>query len=520
MRAGVVASIVFAMAACSSKDAATQPPADGGADVDECLPARLVTPYVRDKAPEVRFPTGFLFGAASAGMQIEKGLIHADWYQWAKVPGKVARGDQPDDGPDAFAHIADDVKALTDAGATAYRFSIEWARIYPTRESFDKNEPDKAGLDTYHALLKALRDAGIRPMVTLHHFATPDYLDDITKRNEPQTFERDEMAPLFGEWCKRMGKEFGAEVDDWITINEPLVLMVGTYLGGAHPPGPPLDVERMFKAAKKLIKAHVAGYRGLHEGDTVDAGTGHPVWVSIAKHNRVFVPLDECEERDVESAKKTDYVWNKWMYNALVFGDWDDDLDGKLDGPNDKKADPALKGTVDYLGLNYYGVSTVDGTLQLPYIGGVPAYEALPTPLPKSDMNWDIYPHGLRQVINQLKDYKLPVYITENGTGDSQDVNKSRYLAEHLWEVSNAIKDGVDVRGYFYWSLTDNFEWDRGFCPRFGLFQIDYASPAKTRKPTQAAALFKKIATDKKILAATVDALPPYSAPKTCPGPR
>lgn len=523
MRPSFVALVVAAAAACSSNDPGNEPgasPTDAGPDTDPCAPAALVTKYVRDGATEATFPSGFLFGAASAGMQIEKGLIHADWFQWANVAGKVARGDKPDNGPDGFGNLEGDVKALGAAGANSYRFSIEWSRIYPTLDAFNKNEPDRAGLDTYHALLKALRSAGIRPMVTLHHFATPDYLDDITKPKEPQSFEREEMATMFGEWCKRMGKEFGAEVDDWITINEPLVLMAGTYLGGAHPPGPPLDIDRMFNAAKKLVRAHVAGYRGLHEGDTVDAGTGHAAWVSIAKHNRIFVPLQQCEERDVEAAKKTDYVWNQWMYNALVFGDWDDDLDGKLDGPNDKKADPALKGTVDYLGVNYYGVSTVDSKLQLKYIGGVPAYELLPTPLPKSDMNWDIYPHGLRQVLNQLKPYKLPVMITENGVGDSKDVNKSRYLAEHLWEVSAAIRDGVDVRGYYYWSLTDNFEWDRGFCPRFGLFQIDYASPARTRTATRAVALFKQIADQKKLLASTIDALPAYSAPTTCPGPR
>jgi beta-glucosidase len=516
MRRAVVA--VCLLAACASNEAT--PPGDAGVDADECKPASLVTRYVRDTAAEVTFPASFLFGAASAGMQIEKGLIHADWYQWANVAGKVSRGDKPDNGPDGLAHIEDDVASLKAAGANAYRFSIEWSRIYPTKEAFDADNPDRAGLESYHTLLRALRAAGIRPMVTLHHFATPEYLDDITKPKEPQTFEREQMPEMFGEWCKRMGKEFGAEVDDWITINEPLVLMVGTYLGGAHPPGPPLDIDRMFAAAKRLVRAHVLGYRGIHEGDTVDAGGGHAAWVSIAKHNRVFVPLDHCDERDVEAAKKTDYVWNQWMYNALVFGDWDDDLDGKLDGPNDKRGDPFYKGTVDYLGLNYYGVSTVDATLQLKFIGGVPAYEALPTELPKTDMNWDIYPHGLRQVLNQLKPYKLPVYITENGTGDSKDVNKSRYLGEHLWEVSNAIRDGVDVRGYFYWSLTDNFEWDRGFCPRFGLFQIDYASPTKTRKPTRAVALFKQIAEQKKLAASTIDALPQYSAPTTCPPPR
>lgn len=513
------ASALAVLAACSSKSESSQPTTDAGTDASQaCGAGAAIEPYVRSSGTQATFPKGFLFGAASAGMQIEKGLNHADWWQWAQLPGKVARGDKPDDGPDSLAHIADDVAALKSAGLNSYRLSIEWSRIYPTRAAFDANTPDATALATYHSLLKALKDAGIRPFVTIHHFATPDYLDDITQPSQPQAFERDEMITMFGEFAKRMGKEFGGEVDDWVTINEPMVLLVGQYLAGAHPPGPPLDIDRMFNAAKKLVRAHVAAYRGLHEGDTVDAGTGHAAWVSVAKHNRVFVPLDPCEPNDVTAATQTNYVWNEWLYNALVFGDWDDDLDGNTTGPNDKKGDPTLKGTVDWLGLNYYGVSTVNSALKLKYIGGLPAYDSLPSDLPKTDMNWDIYPQGFRKVLGQLKKYSLPVVITENGIGDAQDVNKSRYLAEHLFEVGKAIEDGVDVRGYFFWSLTDNFEWDHGFCPRFGLFRIDYSSPARTRTPTKAVALYKQIAADAKITTATIDALPAYSAPTLCPG--
>ncbi|MGZ3448710.1 MAG: glycoside hydrolase family 1 protein [Polyangiales bacterium] len=516
--AGFASLMVSALVACSSKDSAPAA-TDAGTDTSaSCGVATSVEHYVRSPGTETVFPPKFLFGAASAGMQIEKGLVHADWYQWAKVPGKVANHDQPDDGPDGLAHIADDVAGLKAAGLGGYRFSIEWSRIFPTKESFDSKTPDADAVAKYHELLKALKDAGIRPMVTLHHFATPDYLDDITKPKEPQSFERPEMEASFAAWCAWAGKEFGAEVDDWVTINEPLVLMVGTYLGGAHPPGPTLDIDRMFAATKKLVRTHVAAYKALHEADTVDAGTGHAAWVSIAKHNRVFVPYDSCEDTDVTAAKQTDYVWNQWMYNALVLGDWDDDLDGNYDGPNDKKGDPTLKGSVDWLGLNYYGVSTVSGKVKLKYIGGIPDYAGLATDLPKTDMNWDIYPQGFRKVIGQLKKYNLPVIITENGVGDSADVNKSRYLAEHLWEVGWAIvDDGVDVQGYFFWSLTDNFEWDHGFCPRFGLFRIDYSTAARTRTATKAVATYKQIADAKKLTTATIDALPAYATPTLCP---
>ncbi|MEO7092514.1 MAG: family 1 glycosylhydrolase, partial [Polyangiales bacterium] len=190
------------------------------------------------------------------------------------------------------------------------------------------------------------------------------------------------------------------------------------------------------------------------------------------------------------------------------------------DGPADKRGDPLLKGKVDWLGLNYYGNTVISAEVKLPYIGGLPTYEGMPTELPKTDMNWDIFPHGLRPILKQLGTYKLPVYITENGIGDSQDKNKARYLAEHLWEVGRSIRDdGVDVRGYFFWSLTDNFEWDHGFCPRFGLFRVDYTTPARTRTPTAAVAVYHRIATEKKVTAEAIDALPAYSPPVLCGAP-
>ena len=520
---------LVASVACSSSTSGAQPPVDAGSDATldvstdsapACGPGASIPKYARSPGADLTFPSGFLFGAASAGMQIEKGLVHADWYQWAAVPGHVQNGDKPDDGPDAFSHFDDDVKALSDMSLGAYRFSIEWSRVFPTKDSFDKNTPDSAALATYHALLKKLRDAKIRPFVTLHHFATPDYLDDLSKPNEPQTWERPEMQASFAEWCKRMGKEFGGEVDDWLTVNEPMILLIGSYGVKKHPPGSNLDLDRVFAAAKKLIRAHAAAYDALHEGDTVDAGTGHAVAVSIAQHNRIFFPRDPCEPGDVAAAKTVDYVWNEWLYNAVVFGDWDDDLNGDYTGPNDRKADPALKGKVDFIGVNYYGNTVISAELKLKYVGGFPTYEGMPDDLAKTDMNWDIYPQGFRPILKQLAKYKLPIYVTENGIGDQQDKNKARYLAEHLWEIGRSIADdGVDVRGYFYWSLTDNFEWDHGYCPRFGLYRVDYGSASRPRKPTAAAPVYQQIASTRKLQASSIDALPAYAPPILCPAP-
>ncbi len=517
--------VVVPLLACSSSSNSGGPAVDAGSDVavdsgPTCGAGAAIPAYVRSPGVETTFPSGFLFGAASAGMQIEKGLVHADWYQWANVAGHIQNGDKPDDGPDAFAHVDEDVKALKDAGLNSYRFSIEWSRIYPTKVAFDADTPDKAALAAYHSLLAKLKAAGIRPFVTLHHFATPDYFDDISQPTQPQTFERPEFQAAFPEFAKRMGKEFGGEIDDWLTVNEPFLLLLGAYVARKHPPGSLLDLDRMVGAAKAFLRTHAAVYEALHASDTVDAGTGNKVQVSLAPQHRVFYPRDPCEEGDVAAAKNVDHLFNEWTYDALVFGDYDDDLDGKLDGPKDRKGDPSLKGHVDFIGFNFYGNGVLSAELKLPYIGGLPTYESMPDDLPKSDMSQDIFPQGFRVVLKQAAKYKLPIYITENGIGDQQDKNKARYLAEHLWEVGRSIADdGVDVRGYFFWSLTDNFEWDRGYCPRFGLYRVDYKSAAKTRTPTAAVAVYQQIASSRKLAATTIDALPAYATPILCGAP-
>jgi beta-glucosidase len=404
----------------------------------------------------------------------------------------------------------------------AYRFSIEWSRIFPTRAAFNAGTPDATGVAAYHSLLSALHAAGIRPFVTLHHFATPDYLDDITQPSQPQTFERPEMQASFVKWATFAGKEYGGEVDDWLTINEPLVLLIGGYVAGGHPPGAPADLDRMVAAAKKMIRTHASVYEALHAADTIDSGTGAAARVSIAKHNRAFYPDDPCEPGDVLAAQKTDYIWNEWIYNALVFGNWDDDLDGTLTGMNDITGDPTLKNHVDFIGVNYYGDATLSSKLALPYVGGVPNYTDLGDGLPTTDLGWDIFPQGFRKVLSQLKQYGLPIIVTENGIADSSASggNKQRYLAEHVWEMGRAIADdGLDIQGYFFWALTDNFEWGNGFCPKFGLYSVDLTSAARTRTADPAAALFDTISTGMKITTSMIDALPAYAAPHPCPGP-
>jgi beta-glucosidase len=475
-------------------------------------------PEVVEEQPEtlteVSFPEGFVWGAASAGFQIESGLGATDWGAWAAMPGKIADGDQPDDGPDALAHIDDDVAALEQAGLDGYRFSIEMARIFPTRAELDADTPAADGLAAYDELFAALAAAGVSPMVTLHHFVWPIYMSDPAAAAEPQGWERTDAVEVFAEWCARMGATYGDRVDTWVTINEPTVEATVGYLATVFPPGVS-DMERVVAVLKAQVEAHARCYDALHEADTVDAdGDGVAAMVSIAKHNRVYEPRDADDERDREAVAHAYRFWNQWFLDAIVLGDVDEDFDDVVD----VSADPQLAGRADYIGLNYYGVSQVDAdSLRQPYLGNVPAQFDLQSDRPKNDLGWDIYPAGFAKVIDDAAVYGLPIQITENGIADALDVNRSRFLAEHLFEIGAAIARGVEVNGYFHWSLTDNFEWAGGFCPRFGLFVVDYDSAERARTATAAVSLLAQITASGELTRATIDALPAYtSEPASC----
>jgi beta-glucosidase len=473
------------------------------------------TPEPSSEPAEVSFPEGMLWGSATAGMQIEKGLAGTDWQEFSKVPGNIQGGGMPDDGPDAFAHVDADVAAMTDAAFNAYRFSIELARIYPTRESFDADMPSEDGLAAYDGVLAALKKAGIKPMVTLHHFSWPTYLSDPAARKEPQGWEREEIQPIFKEWCKRAATRWGGDVDLWVTINEPNVEANVGYLAGVFPPGVS-DIERAATVMRSQVRAHASCYDAVHAADAKDAdGDGKSAEVGIAHHQRVYEPADPTSEDDLAAVERSRYVWNQWIMDAIVLGKVDDDFDGVAE-----KEDATLAKRADFYGLNYYGPSRVDSRgLKFKYLGVVPAQYDVPNGRPKTDLGWDIYPEGFGIVLDEAAAYGLPIHITENGLADEKDVNRERFVAEHLFELGKARGRGADVRGYLHWSLMDNFEWAAGYCPRFGLLRVDYEDPARKRTPTKALALLRDIAVANRLERSRIDALPAYQdKPFTCAG--
>jgi beta-glucosidase len=471
--------LTIALAACSSDDASTN--------------------------EEVTFPKEFLWGSASAAFQVEKGLSNTDWGIWVDTPGKIKNGDHPERGnPDALANVDADVALLKAMGQNAYRFSVDWARLYRTRADFDADQADAAGVAAYDKLFAALRAAGIAPMVTLHHFTFPDWLADPRAADQPQGWERPEIVDLFGTWCGRVAKRWGADVAHWATINEPMVPLLAGYLQGSFPPGLVLKIDRALTAGRNEALAHAKCYDAIKAADPTSQ-------VGIVQHLRACEPEIPDEPADVEAAKRVCYVNNLWHLNAVVRGDWDDDFDGKLDGPSDRRGDPALAKRSDFLGINYYSALTASARgLLLPIVNASVKQDRLATPRPKTDFHWDIYPEGLRIVLEEVRPYALPVIITENGLADVNDVNRGRFVLEHLLELGKARDSGIDVRGYFYWSLLDNFEWASGYCPRFGMHTID-------RKPRRSSEVYAAVARAGKVSRAAIDAQPPYVDGTPCP---
>jgi beta-glucosidase/6-phospho-beta-glucosidase/beta-galactosidase len=437
----------------------------------------------------VTFPSKFLWGSSTAGFQVEKGDDNTDWAAWVAMSGKIKNGDSPDvGGPDALNHITQDVADLVATNQNTYRFSLEWARIYPTLADFTADTPDPNAIAAYSSLLTALVAAKITPVVTLDHYTLPTYVDDVTMSAQPQGWEIPSTTTMFVEFCSRMAKRWGGQVDYWLTVNEPMVLAVGGYLQGSIPPGVIFSVDRTIAVIKAQTLAHIQAYDAIHAADTIDAdGDGKAALVSLAKHQRTFHPADPTAADDVAATAHLEYLWNKWLFNVIVDGNWDDDFDGNYTGPNDKMSDPAYKGRADFLGINYYSDTLVSATSGLVIPAPVNAaiqQVGLPTSRPKTDENWDIYAEGLGTVLDEAKSWALPILVTENGIADHSDTNRPRFLFDHIYQLGWAMQRGANVIGYIHWASVDNFEWASGFCPNYGLFSYDHTTEVRTARPS------------------------------------
>ncbi|MGK5682088.1 GH1 family beta-glucosidase [Actinoplanes sp. URMC 104] len=416
--------------------------------------------------PLPRFPQGFLFGCSTAAYQIE-GAVHEDgrgpsiWDTFAHTPGRTLGGDTGDVACDHYHRFGEDVALLADLGVGAYRFSIAWPRVQPT----GSGGPDAAGLGFYDRLVDALLERGIVPLPTLYHWDLPQALED-----RGGWLDRDTAARL-GDYAGHVAARLGDRVRRWITLNEPVVHMAQGYAYGTHAPGRSLLLDALPVAHHQLLGHGLAvqALRAAGAQEVMLTNNCTPVW---------------ADGDDPTPAAVYDAFHNRLFNDPVLLGSYPDFLAAALD-PVVHDGDLAtIRTPIDALGVNYYNPTLVGAAApDAPLPFELRPIEGYPT----TAFGWPVVPQGLTELLTGLRDTYgdalPPVYITENGcstTEGTDDRFRIDYLDAHLRAVHAAIAAGVDVRGYFVWSLLDNFEWAEGYSQRFGLVHVDFATLRRT----------------------------------------
>ncbi len=380
-------------------------------------------------------------GVATAATQIEGGVLDTNWQRWADA-GRIPDGSSPARAADHWNRVAEDVALLSELGIRHYRMGLEWARLEPRPGAFDAD-----AVAHYRDELTRLRDAGVRPLVTLHHFNPPGWFVDAGDWLAP------DAVPAFLRFAGMVVREFGDLVRDWITINEPNVHATQGSLYGTWPPGDH-SYRRTIAVMQALVAAHLNAYRVIHELQP-DARVG------VAHHVRAFAPQNPRNPVHRFAAAATRYLFQDAIIRVTATG---------------RPAPPlgTPKGIrpgryYDFHALNYYTRGTVRG------IG-----DGMATGVDANDLGWEVYPPGLVEVAARVHSrYPAPIWITENGTCDSGDAFRSRYLYEHLAQIAGS---DLPIERYYHWCFTDNWEWAEGEAARFGLVHLDFETQQRTIK--------------------------------------
>jgi len=442
---------------------------------------------------QLRFPDGFLWGAATAAYQIE-GAADADgkgpsiWDTFSHAPGKVFHGDNGDVACDSYHRYPEDIELLKRLGVGAYRFSLSWPRI----QADGRGTANSKGLDYYNRVIDGLLEAGIEPVVTLYHWDLPQALQDVGG------WANRDMAPVFAEYAAIAGEAFGDRVHKWITLNEPWVVAHVGYRDGRHAPGI-RDAAQAVAANHHLLLAHGRAVEALRS--TAVSSQSGAADVGITLNLAVVRPV-AAEAADF--AAELEARQNGVYLGPLLGGGYPERLTAdyspaRVDGLVQDGDLGVIAAPLDFLGVNFYAPMYVgmrpDGE---PRRGeswiGPGAVRVHPEEMPVTAMDWLVAPDSIRELMTRVVapvTNGLPVYITENGSawqdyvtqaGRVEDYERMSYLREHLAALHEAIADGVNLRGYFAWSLLDNFEWAEGYAKRFGLVYVDFGTQRRILK--------------------------------------
>src|SRR4051812_11125222 len=405
----------------------------------------------RGEPARKRFPEGFLWGTSSAAYQVGGDNKNCDWWEW-ESKGRIANADSAAIACDGYKRYREDISLLRELNQNAHRLSIEWSRVEPSEGVFDTKQ-----IRHYRDVLGEMREQAILPMVTLHHFTNPLW---FTRKGG---WASPDAVRAFVPYVHRMIDELGDLAGIWCTINEPSIYAANGWITGEFPPGDKGNLAAQYRVTRNMHIAHERAYVAIKRRwpDTP---------VGLSHHKFLLLPASR-KRPDVLAARAAQAITDRWPV-----------------GPGRLRR--IVEASADYIGIAHYWAQMCAFDPRRPRDQFIRRFNP---PGPSTEMGFVSDPSWMSGVLRELKRYRKPVYITENGLATQDDAWRERYLTEVLSEVHGAIEDGVDVRGYFHWTNLDNFEWARGYTCHFGLIAVDRNSMERTVKPSGRA--YARIAT-------------------------
>jgi len=408
----------------------------------------------------LRFGKDFLWGASTSAYQVEGNCTNCNWSQFETTLDpqghpRIARGQICGPAADHWNRYKEDILLLKELHLTAFRFSVEWSKVEPEEGVFADSV-----LDHYERVVDELRASGIEPFITLHHFTNPLWFD------RKGGFERDDSPEILARFAAKVVQRLGSKVRFWSTINEPNIYAVEGYFRGTFPPAQH-DPKKAILVFRNLLRAHTACFQAIKQ-------VRPEAHVGLLANIFVFDPPERWNLLDVMLAHYLNEAFSVSVIDYLTTGVFD----FSLPGVGSEHFDSGVREAFDFVGLNYYSrllyhfdLFTEEKMVAVQYL---PRAEL-------TDKGWEIYPEGLYRALRMISSRTAkPIYITENGIADDSDLKRASFIEDHLLVTNRAIHDGMNVKGYFYWSLMDNFEWVDGFDVRFGLYAVDFATQKRT----------------------------------------
>ena len=403
---------------------------------------------------DIHFPSNFAWGTATAAHQVEGNNTNNNWYEWERSvdDGGISRihnNDRSGLAADHWNRYPEDIILMKDLGVSHYRFSVEWSRIEP-----EKGRYDLEALAHYRRMCEALVEADITPVVTLHHFTHPTWFEEMG------AFEKEENTDHFVGFSELVFNELRDLVPMWCTFNEPSVFVAQGYFNGIFPPGKK-DPILAGTVLENMLNAHVRTY---HQLKSIPGSDGNKI--GLVKNIFQFDPYRRWHVLDWAFSKILNDVYTNAPLQFLKTGESSFYMPGMVDN---KMSNELAVGTLDFIGLNYYSRMHVKGQLNAvePFVFDTRDQDIM------TDMGYPLYAEGFHRALKTISRMDVPIYVTENGLADDGDSVRPLFIKRYLYALNQALRERIDVRGYFYWSLMDNFEWAEGYSMKFGLYEVD-----------------------------------------------